>query len=325
MSTTYSHPPKYIRSFDVQRDLLPVANLVEMCFADRLSREGKALVNKMRSSAKSKRFKRWAARAAGRASMPLSGFVWEDGERIVGNLSFIPYRSFLHHHYLIANVAVHPDYQRQGIGKSLVQTALRDLNGRNLDGIWLQVEEDNQAALDLYTKIGFREHTRRTTWRLDPKRWKKLFVETHQKGMQVKSRPIGHWQQQRRWLRKVYPPTIRWYLSLKPGFLRGGLWGMLASFFLEGPWIKQWSAVDVAGNLLGVLSWQATTTFDDRLWLAAPPSDRALAVEAFFPFLTQTERFPRSLRLNYPAGQAVSALKKGGFNPIRTLVWMEWK
>jgi len=80
MITTYSYPSKNIRPFDVWRDLLPVADLIERGFADRLSREGEALVRKMRSSARDKRFKRWAARAAGRVSMPLSGFVWEEGD-----------------------------------------------------------------------------------------------------------------------------------------------------------------------------------------------------------------------------------------------------
>ena len=324
MTTTYSHPPKHIRPFDVYRDLVPVADLMELSFADRMSREGKALVRKMRSSAKDKRFKRWAVRAAGRVSMPLSGFVWDDTDDVIGNLSFIPFRSTLQHHYLIANVAVRPDHQRQGIGRSLMQKALQDLDAKKLDGIWLQVEESNQAALDLYARIGFHEYAHRTTWILKPQRSKKIQSENYQNEIKVKTRPVKHWELQKKWLEEAYPQTIRWYLPLKEWFVRGGILGLLAQFFLEGPWTKQWSAIRPTGELMGVLSWQSTTTFEDRLWLAAPPGGEELAVKAFFPFLAHAENFSRSLRLDYPAGQAVSSLKQAGFTPTRTLIWMKW-
>ena len=45
-----------IRDFDVRTDLLSVSDLVELCFADRLSPDGEALLRKMRSSAHNKRF-----------------------------------------------------------------------------------------------------------------------------------------------------------------------------------------------------------------------------------------------------------------------------
>ncbi|MEA2008489.1 MAG: hypothetical protein U9O54_05170, partial [Chloroflexota bacterium] len=133
-----------------------------------------------------------------------------------------------------------------------------------------------------------------------------------------------HWEAQRKWLKKAYPLSVRWYLPLRNGYLRGGIWGMLTQFLLESPWTKQWSAMNATGELMGVLSWQSTTTFEDRLWLAAPSKREDLAVKAFFSFLAHTEKFKRSLRLNYPAGQAVSSLEEAGFAPSRTLIWMKW-
>ena len=83
--------PLPIRSFDVRTDLLSVSDLVELCFADRLSPDGEALLRKMRSSARNQRFQEWAYSVAGRVSMPFTGYVWEEGGEIVGNLSMIPY------------------------------------------------------------------------------------------------------------------------------------------------------------------------------------------------------------------------------------------
>ncbi|OQY34105.1 MAG: hypothetical protein B6I38_02765 [Anaerolineaceae bacterium 4572_5.1] len=323
MTTTYSVPSEHIRPFDVWHDLLPVANLIETSFADKLSREGKALVRNMRSSAKDKRFKRWAVRAAGRVSMPLSGFVWDNDGDVIGNLSFIPFRSLLHHYYLIANVAVHADYQRQGIGSALVKRALQDLDSRNLDGIWLQVDASNQAAIDLYAKIGFQKHARRTTWVRKAQRSKKIAPENFSEEITVKLRSTRHWESQRKWLKRTYPPSLRWYLPLRAWDLRGGVLGMLTRFFFESPRVKQWSATDADGELMGVLSWQSTTTFEDKLWLAASPKCEETVANAFFPFLDHTERFKRSLRLDYPAGKAVSSLEKAGFTRVRTLIWMK--
>ena len=324
MIATYSHPSKNIRPFDVWRDLLPVADLIERGFADRLSREGEALVRKMRSSARDKRFKRWAVRAAGRVSMPLSGFVWEEDQDVLGNLSFIPFRSFWRNHYLIANVAVHPDYQRRGIGRALVQRALQDLDARELDGIWLQVEDINQTAVDLYLQAGFQERARRTTWILEPQRSQEIPPPLYQQEAMIQNRPPRHWRLQKEWLEKTYPKTLRWYFPFEFWCMRGGFWGTLAQILLEGPSTRQWSAVQTTGELAGVLTWQASAGYADRLWLASPPERVDLALRTFFPTLTHLERFGRPLRLNYPAGRAVPHLQQAGFTPLRTLIWMRW-
>ena len=166
---TQKSSPLPIRAFDVRTDLLSVSDLVELCFADRLTPDGQALLRKMRSSAHSRRFQEWAYSMAGRVSMPFTGYVWEENDEIIGNLSLIPYQIGSKHYYMIANVAVHPDYQRKGIARSLVREALDFLMPRKLDGIWLQVDEGNQAAVDLYIRHGFKEISRRTTWILNPK------------------------------------------------------------------------------------------------------------------------------------------------------------
>lgn len=311
----------HIRPFDVRSDLLAVSNLVEVCFADRLSRDGEALLRKMRASAASKRFQRWAHHVAGRVSMPFTGFVWVEEGEVVGNLSLIPYHMDSRDFYMIANVAVHPHYQRQGIGRALVQRALKFLHPREVDGVWLQVDEENQAAINLYLQEGFSEHTRRTTWYLDPDEIAPQNEMRRPSSLRVSARNPGDWGRQKAWLKEAYPAAVRWHLPLKLAHLRGGILGALRRVLYVEPDIKQWS-VSEDGNLAGVVSWQSSKRHSDWVWLATPERREADVLDAFHNFLLRSQPFPRRVRLDYPADRARDPLRVNGFSPARTLIWM---
>ena len=53
------------------------------------------------------------------------------------------------------NVAVHPDYRRQGIGQKLVLALSDALRENNIRGLMLEVRESNTPAIALYEKLGF--------------------------------------------------------------------------------------------------------------------------------------------------------------------------
>jgi ribosomal-protein-alanine N-acetyltransferase len=56
----------------------------------------------------------------------------------------------------ILNVAVALDWRGLGMGKSLVQLAIKDAYRQQLERVFLEVREDNEAAIGLYTKCGFK-------------------------------------------------------------------------------------------------------------------------------------------------------------------------
>jgi ribosomal-protein-alanine N-acetyltransferase len=67
----------------------------------------------------------------------------------------------------ITILAVHPDYQRQGLGQLLLYALLRDAKRRQLEWATLEVKPSNQAALSLYQKFGFTEAGRRRRYYKD--------------------------------------------------------------------------------------------------------------------------------------------------------------
>lgn len=67
----------------------------------------------------------------------------------------------------ITILAVHPDYQRQGLGQLLLYALLRDAKRRQLEWATLEVKPSNQAALSLYKKFGFTEAGRRRAYYKD--------------------------------------------------------------------------------------------------------------------------------------------------------------
>jgi ribosomal protein S18 acetylase RimI-like enzyme len=315
--------PIPIRAFDVRTDMLPVSDLVELCFTDRLTPDGEALLRKMRSSAHNKRFQEWAYSMAGRVSMPFTGYVWEEGGRIVGNLSLIPYQIGRKQYYMIANVAVHPDHQRKGIARSLVIEALKFLLPRRLNGIWLQVDEGNQAAVGLYRREGFKEISRRTTWILNPKDINPEFLNWRVPGYSVQPHRARYWNQQRKWLDANYPSEVRWHLPFRMDYLRGGLAGGISRFLLIDPKIKQW-AVIANKELIGVVSWQSSKTYADWIWIASSAETEAVLLDAFLPHWMNTPGIKRSLRLNFPKRKTNRSLETHWFKATRTLIWMKY-
>ena len=318
-STFKSSQNKHLRPFNARRDMNPAADLIEFCFGDSMDPDGKRYLSRMRAAAKDKGLDRWTSMANGHTSFPLTGFVWEEGGRIVGNLSMVSYFTPGRRIYLIANVSVYPEYRRRGIARALTEAALQKSRQRWAQAVWLQVRDDDPAAANLYASLGFKPRARRTTWNVKPE----MLLGKSPPGTSVTPRKSRQWSRQRIWLEQNYPEEIRWHLPLKIPALRPGLWGMMHRFFNE-TYIRQW-AVQRGNRLLGVLTWQASHAHTDRLWLAAPPESEAAALESLLPFIRREQYLRRPVSLDYPAGRAVDALQLAGFKPKSTLLWMEAK
>ena len=61
----------------------------------------------------------------------------------------------------IIMLAIHPSFQRQGLGQALLWALLKSACDRQLERSTLEVRESNLAAVYLYKKFGFKEAGRR--------------------------------------------------------------------------------------------------------------------------------------------------------------------
>lgn len=55
----------------------------------------------------------------------------------------------------IHNLAVHPDYRRQGFGKTLLEAVVGEARRCGVERITLEVRKSNEAAQRLYQSLGF--------------------------------------------------------------------------------------------------------------------------------------------------------------------------
>jgi GNAT superfamily N-acetyltransferase len=315
----------HLRPLDVRRDLGGVADLVEQCFADTLDSDGQRYIQQMRSLSHNPGTLNWISSLSERSPLPLSGFVWEEDKRIVGNLTLIPYNLHQAPTMLIANVAVHPDYRRRGIAYRLTAKAIDHARQRGIRTTWLHVREENEPAIKLYRSLGFQERARRTTWICDSKATP-LQDENGRRAIppaqpvHIGERRTQDWHAQESWLRRLYPAEVTWHLSLKLAGLRPGLTGLFYRLFNDIH-LRQWSAWQ-DDHLLGVLAWNATHSYADSLWLAADGENEEEAAEVLLRYARRRLSPKRPLSLDYPALHAQQAILDAGFRIHQTLIWM---
>jgi hypothetical protein len=259
--------------------------------------------------------------------MPMTGYVWEQDGRIVGNASLIPFRDHGRRVYLIANVATHPDYRRMGIGRALTERVMLQARAKGASAVWLHVREDNPGAIRIYESLGFEEIARRTAWYAGPER----SLPGSDAGIAIVPRQPRSWPLQLDWLRRVYPEHLSWYHSWNLNAMRPGFWNSLYLFFIDFQ-IKQWAAVR-QDQLLGTLTWMPQGGRAEPLYAAVPhlalsdanSQDQALYAEALTRLLMHARHAMAhyaALSLDFPAGEMTEAIRAAGFVPRRTLLWM---
>ena len=313
-----AHP--HLRPLNILRDLPAVADLIELCFSDTMDREGQRYVQDMRRAGQDDNFLNWATRMAESTSLPLTGYVWEEDGKLVGNASLVPFRHKGQRTYLIANVAVHPNYRRQGIARTLTERTLKHASDRRITSIWLHVRDDNPGAIKLYSDLGFQERARRTAWQTRGAGSSRYSPSA----ITITDRIAQHWPQQEEWLRRNYPDSLAWYRPWNFSGLRPGIWSSLQRMFV-GISVRQWSALSgTERRLEAALAWFPSGGETTGLLLAAGPNPRLDAVTGLLLHARRALAYNPNLSLDYPAGEAEDAFRAAGFENLRTLIWMQY-
>lgn len=137
----------------------------------------------------------------------IPGFVWEEDGQIVGNATLL--KSELPGRYLVANVAVHPDFRRRGIAKSLMEEIISYV--AHLDGrrIMLQVDSDNESAVLLYLSLNFDNLGTMNQMESSPERLRSL-APSHVKQISIDELSRKEWQAAYELDRRSVNPDLTW-------------------------------------------------------------------------------------------------------------------
>jgi ribosomal protein S18 acetylase RimI-like enzyme len=324
--TVQAHAPEIrpIRPLSILHDLPQVADLIELCFALTIDEEGQSYLQQMRRASRNNEFLTWAGKVADSTTLPLSGFVWEENGKIVGNASLV-YQSFKGRKIaMIANVATHPDYRRRGIGRAVTEQAMAHARQKGAQELWLQVRDDNPTAIKIYSDLGFVERARRTTYHLKAIADHSLALDPARNNGSNRVTPLQpnsqDWPLQHEWLMQAHPEELRWYAHWDWGILAPGLWHWLYRAFIEYD-IRQWAAFK-EGKLAAAVSWVPTTRASNMLWVAASPEGDPACLGSALQIARRDLVHYRSLMIEHPAGVMTKAFEMAGFEPFRTLIWM---
>jgi GNAT superfamily N-acetyltransferase len=155
-----------LRPVNPRTDLAAIADLIELVFADSMDSSGRAALREMRMLSHFGAGLKLLSRLDEMALGIHMGYVWIEDGRLVGNVSIYPanWHRDLGTAWIIANVGVHPDYQRRGIAKRLMRASMEMIQKYG-DTAILQVDYDNEGARNLYRQLGFIDERAWSLWR----------------------------------------------------------------------------------------------------------------------------------------------------------------
>lgn len=171
VSQTHPTPTTHItdgmRPVNLRTDLAPLADLIELVFADSMDSNGRAALREMRYLSKLGMGLPLISRMNELATGISLGYVWVENGRLIGNVSVYPaeWPRAPGSTWVIANVGVHPDYQRRGIARQLMQASLDMIRKKGGKRALLQVDLHNEGAQRLYHGLGFVAERAFTNWR----------------------------------------------------------------------------------------------------------------------------------------------------------------
>ena len=266
----------------------------------------------------------------------MPGFVWRVGGRVVGTASVRRVQTF-NRGWLISNVAVHPDWQGQGIGRALMDAAVDYAGDNSAAWIVLQVRNTNRAARALYEGMGFQSIA-------EVVRLHKPAAGAHTDPLPSHSLRPARWSESgalRRLARTMTPHNVLWADSLDRDIYRTGPLNHLAAR-LTGYRSRWWvhdESLNSSGRSRGGiyrarpgLKAAVGVEVDPRnpwhrlrLLMLPEAQDEELASSLIaFGQSRLASATPRPVETEYPAADAAgqSALAKAGFEPVYALIHM---
>lgn len=303
-----------LRPVNSRRDMAQIAELLNSAFGPDLDPGGQRMIREMKTFGSLG----WLGWLAGLVLLPAAahprGYVWESGNRVVGNASLLPVEGD-RGRWVLANVVVQQDHRRQGIAREMVRSCIEKTRQLGGEELVLQVNEGNKAALSLYRDLGFQTLSVRTTWR----RSRSPASDLPAGGGEVRPRKPHEWRWQWSLARGLHPEGLIWPYSLRERLFRTPLWMRWLGMATAQHWV-----LEREGRLLGSLTlWDSIHQGKTRLALLVEPSQQGeVEGELLTGVFHKHPAVQQGAVLDYPRGLAVGVLEGLGFEVRRSLAWM---
>ena len=310
-----------LRAVHLRHDLAAIADLIEICFAASLDAAGRSAIHEMRALSRTGPLL-WLLARLGQGIPGMYGYVWVERGRLVGNVTVTP--AGYGGGWMIANVAVLPEFRRRGIARRLMQAALAFVEERGAFAV-LQVDADNEAALDLYAGLGFRVQRTFTRWRRPAYQRPPLLPQT-----MPDVRPLARAEADPLYaLATVVRPDSRgglgWLRPVTPAALRPARWAALR-YVLSGQRVETWVVPGENGQLDAALRVEQRIGGLTRLFdlLVAPQRAGELESPLINFALRRLIAREHSALTDHPADDLAAgvALRENLFRPERVLAHM---
>ncbi len=309
-----------LQPLDITRHLAGVAELIGLCFSPEVEEGWHHAIHELRFLSRLGPLVHVLIWLDPKRRLLTQGFVWVDAGRVIGNVSTQPSdaRSDV---WIIANVAVHPDFRRQGIAWQLLRAALDHIRACGGRQAILQVDDDNAGAIALYRRLGF-EHT--ATHRAWQRPGRSVIPAYEPSRFDIRLRGKREWVDELHLAELVRPEGLLWNRPLSAAEFRPALLRRLEAF-LNGEVEEHWLAVTAQDQIVGVLVIVTGLAEGDRLTLLVHPAfrgqvERALLIRG----LRRLGPRPWPIRIEHPAGDTYvnDLLRDFSFTVTRTLRWM---
>lgn len=318
-----------LRPVNLRTDLAALADLLEVAFSSTMDSSGRGAIREMRTLSRMGAGLTMLQNISDLAQGMSLGYVWVQHGRLVGNVSVYPANApaDLSKAWIIANVAVHPDYQRRGIARALMQASLDMVQRQGGSKAILQVDADNYTAQRLYERLGFIHERAWTTWRrsitaIRPPTLLQSPYITHRTG--------SEWLAEYHLARQVFPAErggLGWLRPLYPGQFRRSLGARLKDWInfrsLERLIVRSDDERRILASLWienGLMSGSATLT------LIVDPQFEGLYDEALLNTVVRRFGSSQALTIEFPADltTTIAVLRHYGFSPRREVIHMRW-
>jgi ribosomal protein S18 acetylase RimI-like enzyme len=317
-----------IRPVNLQTDLAPIADLIELVFAPTMDEGGRTAIREMRALSRMGVGVGMFARLNELAMGIKMGYVWEEAGQLIGNVSVYPANlpDGSRDTWIIANVGVHPTYQGRGIARQLMEASLDMLRARGAQKAILQVDEDNARAITLYERLGFLKERAFTQWRRNSLTPVPSQDTTEQPF--ITRRRDSEWQAEYALAQMTRPNErggLGWLRPTHPALFKPSLWKTLTNWLtMQG--VERLVIRGDNDALLACL-WLENTfgSFSTRLTAFAHPHHAAL-INALLGNVVRRFR-TTTLEIEHPADdeEVAHSLRHYRFLPTRTVYQMRWQ